>query len=259
MATSSINGSKFFLTIMDDCTRFIWVHLMQHKSQTTSIIQSFSNMVQTQFKTKIKCIRLDTGLEFHMKDFFSTQGIIHQLSCVETPQQNAIVESKHQHLLNVARSLRFQSHLPLQFWADCILSAAHIINRIPTPLISNKSSCQLLFSKIPSYSHLKVFGCLAYVSTLSRNRTKFDPRVAPCIFIGYPYGMKGFKFDNLQTQSIIISRHAIFHETIFPYASHIDHSSSPTPIIENVPLIIPNTKFLNFVSPNIPSHPIIPS
>jgi hypothetical protein len=38
IATSSINGSKFFLTIVDDCTRFTWVHLMQHKSQTTSII-----------------------------------------------------------------------------------------------------------------------------------------------------------------------------------------------------------------------------
>jgi hypothetical protein len=190
-------------------------------------------MIQTQFITKIKCIRSDNGSKFHMKDFFSTQGIIHQLSCVETPQQIEIVERKHQHLLNVARSLRFQSHLPLQFWSNYILSATHIINRIPTPLLSNKSSYQLLFSKIPSYSHLKVFGCLAYVSTLSRNKTKFDPRDTPCIVIGYPHNIKGYKFYNLQNQSVIISRNAIFHETIFPYATHIDHSSSPASIIEN--------------------------
>jgi hypothetical protein len=216
-------------------------------------------MVQTQFRTKIKCIRSDNGLEFHMKDFFSTQGIIHQLTCVETPQQNVIVERKHQHLLNVARSLRFQSHPPLQFWADCILSAAHIINRISTPLLLSKSSYQLLFSKISSYSHLKVFGCLAYVSTLSRYRTKFDPRATSCIFIGYPHDMKGYKFFNLQTQSVIISRNAIFHETIFPYASHIDHSSSPTPIIENNSFILPDIESFNSISPTIPSHPIIPS
>ena len=41
--------------------------------------------------------------------------------------------------------------------------------------------------------------------------------------------MKGYKFFNLQTHSIFVSRHAIFHETIFPYASHSNHSSFSSP------------------------------
>jgi len=88
-----------------------------------------------------------------MTDFFSQKGVIHQLSCVKTPQQNAIVERKHQHLLNVARSLRFQAHLPLTFWDDCVHTAAYIINRLPSSILHNKSPYKLLFSAPPSFDH----------------------------------------------------------------------------------------------------------
>lgn len=71
--------------------------------------------LRTQFSVKIKIICSDNGLEFHLPDLYAVKGIIHQRTCVETPEQNGIVERKHQHLLRVARSLRFQSGFPLKY------------------------------------------------------------------------------------------------------------------------------------------------
>ena len=103
-------------------------------------------------------------------------GIIHQTNCWETPQQNGRVEWKHQHILNVAKALIFQSHLPNMFWSYAVLHAVFLTNHIPLLILNNKSPYKLLYHKTPNYADLKVFGCLCYVSTLINNRHKFNAR-----------------------------------------------------------------------------------
>ena len=201
---------------------------MKAKSNVKQLLISFYNMILTQFNTGIKAIRSYNALEFSLPNFYSDHGIVHQKSCAYTPQQNFVVERKHQNLLNVARSLKLQSNLPSAYWGDCILTATCLINRLPMPLLDHKSPFKLLFHKQPSFTHLRVFGCLCFVSTPPAHKLKFDSRATPCVFLGYPFNMKGYKVLNLHTREISVSRDVVFHESTFPFSTS-SHSLSGSP------------------------------
>ena len=167
-------------------------------------IESFFNLVKTQFNAYIKIVRSNNRVEFKMVDFFNHKYIVNQRLCVETPQQNGVVERKYQHLLNVAQALLFQSHLPSVFWNDCVLTTIYLINRTPTPVLNNKTPFEVPFAAKPHYSHLKVFGCLCFASTLSHRRKKFDPRGMKCAFLGYPFRVKRYKLLDFESNTTFI-------------------------------------------------------
>ena len=226
-ATTSISGHRYFLTLVDDYSRFTWIILLKNKSETKNCIINFVAYLENQFNTSLKCLRSDNGTEFvTLTDFLRSKGIIHQRSCIETPQQNGIVERKHQHILNVARSLYFHAHIPLSLWSFCIQHVVHIINRIPSPLLKFKTPYELLHKSPPTLLHLKVFGCLAYATTIQAHRSKFDPRARKCAFIGYKDGTKGYTLYDLQSHDIFLSRNVIFYEDTLPFQSLSNQSSS---------------------------------
>jgi len=95
----SMFGFKYFLTIVDDFTRYNWLFPMHNISKVRISVINFVTYAGNDFLCMIS---------------FS-KCIIHQITCVETPEQNDIVERKHQHLLNVTQTLIFQFKLPTIF------------------------------------------------------------------------------------------------------------------------------------------------
>lgn len=57
---------------------------MTQKSKTSCLIQSFFDMVAYQFQTTIIVTRLDNGPKFALQSFYTSKGIIHQFTCVES-------------------------------------------------------------------------------------------------------------------------------------------------------------------------------
>ncbi|XP_075112694.1 uncharacterized protein LOC142182334 [Nicotiana tabacum] len=123
---ATYNGMKFFLTLVDDYTRWTWTFLIRLKSDVIFILKNFLVMVKTQFGKSVKMFRSDNGSEFfntQCSELFQLHEILHQSSCPYTPQQNGVVERRHRHILEIARAIRFQGHLPARFWGDCIETA----------------------------------------------------------------------------------------------------------------------------------------
>ncbi|KAJ0445166.1 putative RNA-directed DNA polymerase [Helianthus annuus] len=184
---TSRDGFKYFLTVVDDYSRTVWCYLLRNKMEVFENVESFYELVLTQFKKRVKVFRSDNGTEFvnnKMDNFCKSKGIIHQTSCSYTPQQNGVVERKHRHLLNLTRSLLFQSGVPLNFWSDCVLTAVYIINRLPSSVLLGKSPYELMFGFRPSLTHLRIFGCLCF-STILNDSDKLSFNAEKCVLIGY--------------------------------------------------------------------------
>lgn len=195
---------------------------MKDKSEVGKYLTTFCNMVKTQFDKQVKRVRTDNGAEFqshYMLNFYKDSGIMLETSCPYTPQQNGVVERKHRHILEIARALRFEANLPLDFWGECVLTATYIINKLPSKVINFKTPHEILLGKPPSYDHFRIFGCLVYAHDNQRKGDKFSERGRPCIFIGYPMGQKGYKVYDLQNQNIYTTRDVTFLEEIFPFAN----------------------------------------
>ncbi|KAL0451846.1 UNVERIFIED_CONTAM: Retrovirus-related Pol polyprotein from transposon RE1 [Sesamum latifolium] len=254
----SLSGGHYVLTIVDDYSRVTWTYLMHHKSQTTSVLSSFLTKIPTQFDAKVRTLRTDNGSEFlrnTCQTLIQNHGIEHQRICIYTPQQNGIVERKHRHLLQIARALMFESGLPRQFWGDSVLTATHIINKLPSPKLAWKSPFELLYNTAPSYDRLRTFGCLCFASNVNPHKSKFDPRAYRCIFIGYIHGQKGYKVFDIANNVTYVSRDVVFHEHVFPYLTNTstDHHPVliPTPITDCTDALPP--------VPVVPPTPIAPS
>jgi len=220
-----------FLTIVDDHSRMTWIYLLKLKSDVVVVLRNFFQLVSTQFGKRVKVLRSDNGTEFvnsNFHDLFTSLGIIHQKSCVYTPQQNGVVERKHRYILELARAIRFQGSIPIKYWGHCVLGAVYMINRLPSTALHNKSPFEVFHGVKGSLTHLRTMGCLCYAKCLPPG-DKFEAKAVPAVHMGYSDVTKGYVLYNLLTHSFFISRDVSFREDSFPFQTP---SSSPTVFLD---------------------------
>ncbi|RDX61944.1 hypothetical protein CR513_59778, partial [Mucuna pruriens] len=96
-------------------------------------------LLNSKFNKSIKRLRSNNGTKFvnlEFSKFLKDNGVVHELTCVNTPQQNRVVERKNRHLLEVARALLFQMSIPNVYWGEVVLTVAYLINKLPIRVLN---------------------------------------------------------------------------------------------------------------------------
>ena len=115
-------------------------------------------------------------------------------------------------LMEKARSLLIGTGLGHEFWEEAVDIARYLVNRSPSSVLEDKTQHEVWTGKKPSLSHLRVFGCDAYVHVPKEKINKLDSKSERCIFIGCKDGLKGYKIWNPKTRKVVYNQDVVFRE-----------------------------------------------
>ena len=218
MQTDSLGGNRYFVTFIDDKSRFTAVYFMKTKDQVLEKFKEYEAMVTNMTDKKIKILRSDNGGEYISKEFsnyLKVKGIQRQFSVPRTPQQNGVAERMNRTIQETARSMMHNVGLGEKFWAEAVCTAVIIRNRSPTVAVDNMTPYECFHGKKPDVSNFKVFGCKAYMHVPKENRKKWDSKTKKSIFVGYSITSKGYRLYDPVSGKIHVSRDVLFDESEF--------------------------------------------
>ena len=207
-------GAYYFMSIIDDYSRKVWIHLLKSKDQAMETFINWKKLLENQTGLKIKVLRTDNGLEYCSNDFNSYctgEGILRHKTVARNPQQNGVAERMNRTLMERVRFMLLGAGLDRSFWGEALMTAYYLINRSPAVANNFMTPQEKWTGKQPDFNHLKVFGCTAFVHI---KQDKLKARALRCLFLGYPEGIKGYKFWCLEDgyKKCLISRDVTFKE-----------------------------------------------
>ncbi|GJV44006.1 retrovirus-related pol polyprotein from transposon TNT 1-94 [Tanacetum coccineum] len=213
----SINREKYTLVIVDNYSRYTWVHFIKKKSQATETIMSFIRMVENQNDVKVKQIITNNGIEFRnqeLESFSDEKGTSQNFSSPYTPKQNGVAERKNKTLIKAARTMLNGSVLSKHFWIEAVRIACYTKNRSIIVKRHDKTPYEIFRERIPDISCFYVFGCPIFIHNHKDHLGKFDAKADDGYFLGYSFVSKAFKVCNTRRKQVEETYHVTFDESM---------------------------------------------
>ena len=129
------DGNKYFMTLIDDSTRYCYVYLLKSKDEALNYFKIYKAEAENQLDRKIKRLRSDHGGEYFSNEFdyfCAEHGIIHERTPPYSPQSNEVAERKNRTLTNLINAMLDTSGLSKEWWGEALLTACHVLNRVST-------------------------------------------------------------------------------------------------------------------------------
>ena len=99
--TPTRSGRKYFITFIDNYSRFCYVYLLHSKYETIDVFKTYKNEVENKKNKTLKMLRSYRGREYEsptLSEFCALHGIVHQTITPYTPKQNGIAKERTEHL-----------------------------------------------------------------------------------------------------------------------------------------------------------------
>ena len=157
----SLGKCQYFMSIIDDFTRKVWVYFMKTKDEAFEKFVEWVNLVENQTDRRVKTLRTDNGLEFCNKlfdGFCESIGIHRHRTCAYTPQQNGVAERMNRTIMEKVRSMLSDSGLPKRFWAEATHTTVLLINKTPSSALNFEIPDKKWSGNPPVYSYRRRYG-----------------------------------------------------------------------------------------------------
>src|SRR6267142_3392359 len=229
---SSINGSYYYLLMIDDATRYTSLAFLKTKDQAGDKLKQYLTHLTTH--NKIPCaLHLDKGLEFlnaNLRDWCLSKGIDMQTTAPYSPLQNGVAEHMNCTLVKLAQAMLIAAQLPEFLWEHAITHVAYIRNHAYSHAIGDSTPYQRWYDRKPTISHLQEFSAPVWVLLQGQKvQCKMLPKSLRRTYIGYEDGSKSIKYYSAETRKVLTSRNFHFLSNLEPQESTTDDDLVLTP------------------------------
>src|ERR1700733_2881547 len=212
----SLQQSLYYISFIDDATRLIRVRFLKDKSQAKVELQNYLTWVHTQLDRMPKTIRVDNGSEYinqELRAWCAERGIEITKNAPYSHAQHGNAERPNRTLMELARAMLIEKHLPLFLWQEAVRYAAYVRERAPTRALDSRTPYEMWNGKKPDVSHLREFGCDVWILTEEmKAQSKIEARAQRIVFVGFEDGPGAVRFYNASKRLIGVSRDAWFNE-----------------------------------------------